>query len=637
MSADAQFGPQCLSVFKGIGKALSQVNLYSVAHPAVKAQLSETAGMLAEILGRAPGGKLVYVIDGDSVVANGEIVGKLGEVPAAVANIFSRFKLQSVVFEAGVTDGELIAFCELGALRPEAAKGVNPGAFLKEKGASKISVNEAVYAKVSDIEEEAKRSEELRSTASAGADATTSQQAAALAAEAQPMSDDAESLIAAVNSQAFERTLAQFVASVIKDPAERVRVMEIVLQRLKGDIEKHVTEATQELRGEKTELFNEASRTTAVLGTMADGVVTVNDRGEVLMMNPEAEDLFGATMAESVGKGLPNLVKDEHMLTLSADMATPKDREVEAKVGISGSEDSKKTLRKSTVVVRNEAGKPVGMVSSLTDKTKQREYEKLEREFVAHVTHELRAPLTSIRAALEIMRDGGGSIMEGEQGKMMSSALRNSDRLELLINSILDFSKIESGQMTVFPKGVGSERIIQESFESMKPWADRKGLKLVMDVQPSVPPVMADKSRTIQVIVNLLSNAIKFSPRGGRIDLRAVAGRDTRKGFVHFFVVDQGPGIAAEDQEKVFEKFKQIASGEQHVGGTGLGLSIAKALVHMQGGEMWLESAVGKGASFQFTLPEYEIPADERAPKGVKGKEIDTSAAWWKQIFGGKS
>jgi PAS domain S-box-containing protein len=631
---DLGFDKLSLEVLKAIGKALSQMNLYSAAHPAVQAQLKEAHDILADLLVKTAKGQVDYVIDGENVVTNGDVVGLVADLPTSVAQIFARFKLQSLMFQRGVTEAELASLCELGALRPDTAESTNPGDFLLERGVSHIVLNESQYQRVDEKQEEEEHGGKEIVT-----DASVQDQAKALIEDAAPVPPEAEDLVSQINSQSLERTIAAFVASTVTDPDARVKVMQAVLQKLRGDIEKHVEEATTELNIEKTEFKNESTRTAAVIGNMADGVVTVNDRGEVLMMNPEAEDLFGAPMAESVGKDLPSLVKDEHMLTLSEEVGTPKDRDLEGKVDVSGEAGAKRTLRNSTVVVKNEAGKPVGVVSSLTDKTAQREFEKMEREFVAHVTHELRAPLTSIRAALEIMQDASasaGSPAVGESEKMMSSALRNADRLEQLINGILDFSKLESGEMTVFPKGVGSDRIVQESFESLKPWADRKGLRLMLDMQPDVPPVVADKSRTIQVIVNLLSNAIKFSPRGGRIILGARASKKL-KGFVHFQVTDQGPGIPKDEQGKVFEKFKQIAAGERHVGGTGLGLSIAKALVHMQGGEMWLESEEGKGASFQFTLPEYEIPAEEAAQQGKgKGVQSDKNSGWWKDIFGKK-
>jgi signal transduction histidine kinase len=132
----------------------------------------------------------------------------------------------------------------------------------------------------------------------------------------------------------------------------------------------------------------------------------------------------------------------------------------------------------------------------------------------------------------------------------------------------------------------------------------------------------------VQVLINLLSNAIKFTPPKGRIRLNVAPGADPAK-FVQFSVSDTGPGIAKADQQKVFQKFVQIAAGEKHVGGTGLGLAIAKAFVHLQRGQMWIESDLGQGATFLFTVPVYVPPPEEKAAR-PKPKPLP----WWKRLLG---
>ena len=221
---------------------------------------------------------------------------------------------------------------------------------------------------------------------------------------------------------------------------------------------------------------------------------------------------------------------------------------------------------------------------------------------------------------------------KADEEKMMSTALRNSDRLADMINSILDFSKIESGQMTVAQRQTNPEKIAREAVESVTPWVSKKHLGLALSVVPGLPPVYADEKRTVQVLINLLSNAIKFTPAGGRITVSLARARDNPEKFLDFAVADTGPGIAQADQKKVFEKFVQVASGEMTTAGTGLGLSIAKALVHLQGGVLGVESELGRGATFAFTLPVYIPPREEsfaRAPSGQK-----KSPSWWKKLLG---
>ncbi|TPW21383.1 MAG: two-component hybrid sensor and regulator [Elusimicrobia bacterium] len=553
------------------------------------------------MLAEAPGGELAYSLDGGNVVANGKLIGTVSQLPSSVGNTFARFKLHSVTLKLGVTAEELSAFCELAGLRPEQAKGVQASDFIAQKGVSHITLNEAVYSKV-------EKSEDA------------------------PLPDEVgvEALVQAAASDApIDATIAELVRVAVKDPTDQARVLEAVMRRLRDDIEKRVNEATTELKRQKQTLEGEATRTQGVLEGIAEGVVVVDEQGKVLTMNPEAENVFGSRLSEMAGKPVAHGAKDEHLVAMAKDLTIPTDRPPEKEAELKATDDTRRTLRASTVVIQNEAGKPVGMVSALSDKAKQREFDRMEREFIAHVTHELRSPLTSIKAALEIMEGMVSGKLDDEGGRMFRTAQRNTERLEVLINSILDFSKIESGQMTVLPERSGAAKIAAEAVESMRPWTLKKGLRVELADRASGAEVLADVPRTVQVMVNLLSNAIKFTPSGGSINVTVSPAPGSQEPAVLYSVKDSGPGIAKDQQEKVFEKFVQIASGERHVGGTGLGLAIAKALVHLQKGKMWIESEPGRGADFRFTLPVYKAPTDTAA---VRPKAVVKS--WWQKLLG---
>ena len=319
------------------------------------------------------------------------------------------------------------------------------------------------------------------------------------------------------------------------------------------------------------------------------------------------------------------------MITLAAELSAPGDRDINKDVKTTAADDTRRTLRSAGAVVQNEAGKVVGMVASLPDAAQHKELQRVQRDFVAHITHELRAPLSSIRAALEILEEEFKGKLKVDEEKMMSTALRNSDRLADMINSILDFSKIEAGQMTVAQRQTNPEKIVREAVESVTPWASKKHLGLSLSVVPGLPPVYADEKRTVQVLINLLSNAIKFTPTGGRVTVALAPARENRDKFLEFSVTDTGPGIAKADQKKVFEKFVQIASGEMTTAGTGLGLSIAKALVHLQGGQLGVDSDTGRGAAFVFTLPVYMAPREEAFSRAPAAKHAQP---WWKKLLG---
>ncbi|MFI5363724.1 MAG: sensor histidine kinase, partial [Elusimicrobiota bacterium] len=436
----------------------------------------------------------------------------------------------------------------------------------------------------------------------------------------------------AITSGSLERTMMALVEKSVPDPVLRAKVIEQVMKLLENDIAKRVEEVTLPLRREKRVVENESARTTSVIQNMVDGVVVVDDQGKILMMNPAAEQIYGETLTATAGKGIGDKTSDQFVVTMAANLAPPPgDGEYKPDVKSSGEADVKKTLRASSAVVQTEAGKVVGLVTALPDATKHRELQKMQRDFVAHVTHELRAPLSSIRAALEIIQSEFGANMQGEETRMLATALKNSDRLAEMINGILDFSKLESGQMSVFPKPVQPEKIAKEAVDSLQPWAQKKRIDLSLEAPGGLPLVDSDAPRTVQVIVNLLSNAIKFTPAGGKITVKLSRRTEGPVTYVEYAVSDTGPGIPKGEQERVFEKFAQIASGESHVGGTGLGLSIAKALVHLQKGRMWIESEPGSGATFLFTLPVVTAQAVEAV--SVRSKAPAAAQPWWKKLF----
>ncbi len=597
----------CLEALKALGKALSQMNLYRIGHPTVAATIEQSHALLQQLLAQVQS-ELAFSIDQEKLIANGRVVGASSQLPSSITQFFTRHRLSSVSFKPGLPVSELSALCEMAALRPEQAKAVDPAAFLAERQLTHISLNEAIYAKVGQQPE-------------APLPAERPAAAAAPSGEAQKLAERLE-------NATLEQTIDALVKASAVDPQDQGRLTELVLQRIRQELEDKVRQATEGLRREKTQIENEQIRTQTVLTQMAEGVVVVDEQGKVLMMNPAAEEIYGKRLAEAAGKPLADNVKEEHLMALAAEINAPQDRPINQEVSVMSTDETKRTLRASAAVVQNEAGKTVGLVSVLPDITKQKELARVEREFVAHVTHELRAPLSAIRAALELLQGQFQGKLSPDDERMFNTALRNSDRLADLIRDILDFGKIESGQMSVRPEPVAPERIAREAVESLQPWSQKKGISLTLDAPPNLPPIHADIRRTVQVLVNLLSNAIKFTPKGGKISVRLEP--KARERLVQFSVTDTGPGIAKEDQEKIFQKFVQIAAGEKHVGGTGLGLAIAKALIHMQKGQMWVVSDLGRGSSFLFTLPFHTPPADVPIPKAAASRP----SPWWKKLLG---
>lgn len=236
-----------------------------------------------------------------------------------------------------------------------------------------------------------------------------------------------------------------------------------------------------------------------------------------------------------------------------------------------------------------------------------RELDRMKSEFVAVVSHEVRTPLTAIQGSLELVLDQRFFEMQPKMRELLAICQTNVGRLHVLINDILEFSKLEASRLRFAFAEVDVIEVAEEALASMESIAEPKKIQLALVRTDPPAPILADRTRVGQVLTNLIGNALKFTPRGGDVSLE-VAGRED--GGVLFTVSDTGPGIRAEDLGKLFQKFQQLDSSHtREEGGTGLGLVISKGLVEGHGGRIWVESEVGRGSRFCFTLPAQ--PPDE--------------------------
>jgi Na+/proline symporter/nitrogen-specific signal transduction histidine kinase len=229
---------------------------------------------------------------------------------------------------------------------------------------------------------------------------------------------------------------------------------------------------------------------------------------------------------------------------------------------------------------------------------KLKSLDRMKDDFMSSVTHELRTPLTSIRALSELMRDDPEMSLEQRQ-HFMAIIVSETERLSRLVNQVLDMAKIEAGHAEWHNSPVDMPELLAQAVNTLQETYRERGVQLRLDAQPT-PTVMADPDRITQVVINLLSNAVKFAPRQtGLVEVRLRA----LDGGVSVEVQDNGPGIAEDEQERVFEKFRQVGDEAYRPGGTGLGLPISRQIVEHLGGHMWLRSELGQGACLGFYLP----------------------------------
>ncbi|MBT3315738.1 MAG: response regulator [Anaerolineae bacterium] len=247
-----------------------------------------------------------------------------------------------------------------------------------------------------------------------------------------------------------------------------------------------------------------------------------------------------------------------------------------------------------------------------------REIDKLKSQFLANMSHELRTPLNSIIGFSRVILKGIDGPVTDLQQQDLSAIYNSGQHLLGLINDILDLSKIEAGKMELTFDEVDIEKLIKSVMSSVVGLIKDKPVRLEEEIEPDLPIVKADSMRLRQILLNLFSNASKFTDEG---TIKVVARQE--KNFVHVSVIDSGPGISEEDQKKLFQAFSQVdASATRATGGTGLGLSICQELVTMHGGEIGVDSVVGEGSTFHFTLPLFYPDVQLESKAQTTEKEI---------------
>ena len=250
--------------------------------------------------------------------------------------------------------------------------------------------------------------------------------------------------------------------------------------------------------------------------------------------------------------------------------------------------------------------------------------DRLKSAFLNTTSHELRTPMASIKGYIQLLlKQSLGEISE-EQKNALNVVLRNTGRLDHLIQDILDISRLESGTMKFVSEKTDVRMLMEETVETMQSLADRKGIKINLEIEDKIPELVVDQERIRQVLMNLIDNAIKFSPNDSGVMARARKEKDD----VLFEVKDSGRGIPKEHQDKIFGTFYQVDSGmDRKFGGVGLGLAISRGIVVSHGGKIWMESNMDNGSTFRFTLPVKPVEDMEGRFKevdmfGLKNKEL---------------
>jgi two-component system phosphate regulon sensor histidine kinase PhoR len=331
-----------------------------------------------------------------------------------------------------------------------------------------------------------------------------------------------------------------------------------------------------------------------LFNSMIEGLLLLDRSQKIYLANRAFKNLFGLKV-ELRGKTILEALRlhelDELVQRVQAE-GQVFDYEVKLP------ELTERWLRVNAAVISNSAGEREGMIMVFHDLTRLKQLERTREEFVANVSHELRTPLSLIKGYIETLLDGARNNPEVAE-RFLRIIERNTNRLDLLIQDLLTISALESGRMKLNLQPVDLHALAEKALNDLHSRAENKNVVLVNELP--LLPTRADANRLDQVFANLVDNAIKYGRLNGKV---TVSGRKLDDDRLEIFVQDDGPGIPSEALDRVFERFYRVDKARSRdQGGTGLGLSIVKHIVQAHGGEVRVESELGKGATFFFTLP----------------------------------
>jgi two-component system phosphate regulon sensor histidine kinase PhoR len=361
-------------------------------------------------------------------------------------------------------------------------------------------------------------------------------------------------------------------------------------------------------------LTEERNLSSAILGSMVEGVAVVNAAERVLFSNPSFASILGLGVPPQPGSGLVEVVRQTELIEAVRKVLAGEPR-VESEI-VTG------TLRQhffAATVAAVHAAKANGAVVVLHDITDLRKLERIRRDFVANVSHEFRTPLTAIQGFSETLLAGAMNDPQNRD-RFLGIIVEHSRRLARLTEDLLMLSKMDADRLELEIRRLSVEQLVASCIETSQPRAIEKDMRLSVNLAKNIPDIAADRRRLTEVLQNLLDNAIQYTPTGGQITVTAEA----KDAEVVITVADTGIGIPQADQPRIFERFYRVdVARSREVGGTGLGLSIAKHLMEAHGGRLWVESEVGNGSQFHFSVPIFDPERSPARSRGANGRSGD--------------
>lgn len=361
-------------------------------------------------------------------------------------------------------------------------------------------------------------------------------------------------------------------------------------------------------RSNVSKLLREKRRMEAIVQNMSDAILVLDENRNIISANKTAFQITGINKEEQlIGKYAPDLAGQNDLVremvkdVLEGQTSVEAQKNHDAVLNIV-SDNKMNYYTRETVELTDAAnagnrGDLVGYMVVLNNITQFEEQSIAKTNFIATVSHELKTPISSINLVLKLLEDHRLGALNEEQRKLIESIRAQTTRLLRMANDLKDFSQFESGGIKLKVTQARPEDIVSYAVDALDVQLKEKNINLEMNPDADLPSVLADVEKSVWILVNIISNAIRYSPEKGNIAVHA-----RREGnYVKFSVKDEGPGITEESQKKIFDKFVQLDNRNRK--GFGLGLAISKEFVQSQGGTIWVESEIGQGSEFSFTLP----------------------------------
>lgn len=340
----------------------------------------------------------------------------------------------------------------------------------------------------------------------------------------------------------------------------------------------------------------EREKLAGILSNMSDGVIAADRHGQIILMNPSAEDMLQIKMTDvvSAGKTLHDLLR------LPPEDEMPLFTEEPLLIEMMLANREIVMLSVTFTPLQQDSGKKGGIIAVLQDVTEQQRLEHQRREFVANVSHELRTPLTTIKSYVEALVDGAAEDAE-LSNRFLRVTMAETERMIRLVNDLLQLSRFDSQGIRLHKKEIDIGRLLKYAADRFAMQSEQQEISLALDIPQVVPHIWADPDALNQVLDNLISNAIKYTPEGGAIRLGLHLNWGQKRIYVN--VSDTGIGIPKRDLKRIFERFYRVDKARSRSqGGTGLGLAIAQELVHAHGGEIGIESEWNEGTTVTFWI-----------------------------------